>query len=117
MLPQTYTIRYYQGDDFNLLIYPKDGDGEPIGLSSADDEAYFRIADKRGDDATAILTGTASIIDATNGIPPAINATFNGIAVGGSVKNGYVYDIGYRKDNLTTTILTGTFSVIEKVAS
>jgi hypothetical protein len=111
MQPVNYTIQYYQGDNFTLIIYPKDSTGQSLDLTGA--VPQFRIANIRGEDATDKFLGD-SVVDTINGGPLAIIASVNG-TVGDGIGNGYVYDIGYTKDGSKVTILTGSFSVIKRV--
>jgi hypothetical protein len=112
MQPTNYVIRYYQGDDFTLTLYPKDSVGGDIPIVPAD-TSFFHIADKRGTTSTVRISGT-TVIEPVNGGPNAIVASLSGV-VGANVKNGYVYDIGYIKNSKRVTVLTGTFSVVERV--
>lgn len=112
MQPTNEVLRYYQGDDFTLTIYPKDSTGVAIPIVPAD-TAFFQIADKRGNTSIIRITGGASIAS-VNGGPNAVIVTVSNV-VGANIKNGYVYDIGYIKDGKRVTILTGTFAVVEKV--
>jgi hypothetical protein len=112
MQPTNYVIRYYQGDAFTLTLYPKDSVGGDIPILPTD-TSFFRIANKRGTTSTIRISGT-TVIAPVNGGPNAIVATLSS-ETGASVANGYVYDIGYIKDGKKVTVLTGTFSVIERV--
>lgn len=113
MQPLNYPISYYEGDDFTLIINPKNSAGEPIDLTGAD--PYFRIAHIRGDnsDPAKRINGDA-IVDTINGGPASIVAHLPG-ALGDQMQNGWVYDVGYVKDGKTVTVVTGTFNVVYKV--
>lgn len=114
MQPTNEVISYYQGDDFTITIYPKDSTGAAIPIVPAD-TAFFNIADKRGPESIVRIAVPCTINNPTGG-PYAIVGTLTG-ASGNNVKNGYVYDIGYVKSGKRVTVLTGTFSVVEKVYS
>jgi hypothetical protein len=112
--PTNEVISYYQGDDFTITIYPKDSTGAAIPILPTD-TAFFNIADQRGSASTTRFAGTCSIASPTGG-PYAIVGVVSS-AVGVNIKNGYVYDIGYVKSGKRVTVLTGTFSVVDKVHS
>lgn len=114
MQPTNYTISYYQGDDFSLIIYPKDSAGQPIPFNTGD-TAFFNVANIRGDLSTIRIQGVATIASPSGGIP-AVIATMTG-AQGANIDSGFVYDIGYVKSGKKTTVLTGTFSVVEDVVA
>ena len=114
MQPVNEVISYYQGDDFTITIYPKDSTGAAIPILPTD-TAFFHVADSRGPNSTTRLNVTCQITNPSGG-PYAIVGTVTS-AVGNNIKNGYVYDIGYVKASKRITVLTGSFSVVEKVYS
>lgn len=113
MQPTNFTISYYEGDDFTLTIYPKDSTGAAIPILPTD-TAFFKIADARGPNPANPVVGTTCQIASINGGPNAIVASVSS-AVGIYIENGYVYDIGYIKDGKRVTVLTGNFSVVDRV--
>jgi hypothetical protein len=114
MQPTTYNIRYYSGDDFTLSVFPKDSTGAAIDIGSAH-SVYFRMADRRGDNPTWSVNGTASAQQLVAGGPYCIKCNMDS-AIGVLVKNGYVYDIGYITAELKrVTVLTGNFQVMDRV--
>jgi hypothetical protein len=110
--PTNFTISYYEGDDFTLTIYPKDSTGAAIPIVPTD-TAFFKIADRRGASSTPVI-GTSASIASINGGPNAIVVSVTS-AIGLNVKNGYVYDVGYVKAGRRVTVLTGNFSVVERI--
>jgi hypothetical protein len=109
--PTNYNISYYQGDDFTMTIYPKNSSGEPIGLTGTD-VPFFRIADKRGPGRTSSYNGGVQIqqVSGEYAIVASVNST-----IGNNISNGFVYDIGYVSSGRTVTVLTGSFSVVQRV--
>jgi hypothetical protein len=115
MQPTNFTISYYEGDDFTLTIYPKDSTGAAIPLVPGTDTVFFKIANERGPSPANPVTGTTcQIVDPNGGTNYAIVASVSS-AIGVYIENGYVYDIGYVKDGKRVTVLTGNFSVVDRV--
>jgi hypothetical protein len=114
MQPTNYVVKCYQGDDWTITIYPKDSSGGAINILPTD-TAFFNIANARGINSTTRISGTATI-QSINGGPYAIVASLSS-AQASSLQNGYVYDIGFIKGAKKTTVLTGTLSVLERVAT
>lgn len=113
MQPTSYNIRYYNGDDFTISVFPKDSTGASISVGSAD-SVYFRIADVRGDSPNWSVNGTSTAEQLVAGGPYCIKCNMDS-AIGLLVKNGYVYDIGYVMNGKRVTVLTGNFQVMERV--
>lgn len=114
MQPTIRDITYYRGDDFTLYVFPKDSNGGAIPLDNA--VAYFRVADMRGDTPGWSTQASASIERRVTNGPQAIFCQMSG-TVGNNIKNNYVYDIGYVLNNKRVTVLTGKFSVLDKVSA
>ena len=114
MQPTVHNISYYRGDDFTIYIFPKDSTGAAIPLTTA--TPYFRVASARGDNPTWAATGAASIERIVTNGPQGIFCQMSG-TVGDNIKNGYVYDIGYVIGTKRTTVLTGSFTVLDKVSN
>ena len=111
MAPATYDIKYYRGDTYSLLLYPKTNSGAPFNLSSYT-SATLDIADKRGDDPTREKHRVAVTIDSSENtllctIEPSVGNQL-------SASKTYVYDIAV-SGPATHTFLTGTITVSESV--
>lgn len=116
MQPTNYNISYYRGDTFTISVFPKDSSGNPIPIG--DKQAKFRLASQRGDNPQWSSNGAADIQEATPGGDLGIFCTMSS-TIGNSVRQGYVYDIGYQDQDGTNrvTVLTGTFIVVDKVVT
>jgi hypothetical protein len=109
--PATYDIKYYKGDTFSMLIYPKTASGTPFDLTDFT-LATLDIADKRGDDPTREKYRIDCTIDASdNSVLCVITPTAGNLLNSSKV---YVYDITV-SGPATHTFLNGTITVIEAV--
>lgn len=113
MQPTVKNLSYYEADTFSLILYPKDSTGEPIPLATA--TAYFRIADKRGDNPLVSLRGVATIQRSYEPDGPHCIIAQMSSEVGAQIETNYVYDIGFTIDTTRTTVLTGKFEVLGEV--
>lgn len=113
MQPTIYNIKYYSGDEFTMTIFPKNSSGEFIPVGSAD-SVYFRLASARGTNPSWATNGEAVTTQLINGGPYCIKVTMTS-AVGQQIRNGYVYDIGYYMSGKRTTVLTGSFQIMDEV--
>lgn len=113
MQPYVYNIPYYQGDDFSIVVTPKDSSNNPISLSNTD-IGFFNVADKRGDSPSVYFSGQATIDQISGDGVYSIVCTMPG-AAGSNIKNGYVYDVGFKQNGKRITVVTGQFQVTDKV--
>ena len=112
MKPKTYDINYYRGDDFTIMVFPKDSTGANIPIGTA--IGFFNVASGRGDNPDWKGKGVAAIQPAYANGPDGVYCTLSS-SVGQNISNGYVYDIGYTLGGKRTTLLTGRFVVIDWV--
>lgn len=112
MRPQNYDINYYNGDDFTIMVFPKDSTGAAIDIGNA--TGFFHVGSSRGNSPDWKGVGTVSIDRAYNNGPYGLLCTLDN-AVGVNIRNGYVYDIGYILKGRRITLLTGRFIVTERV--
>jgi len=114
MQPLVNDIRYYEGDSFTLIVFPKDSTGAAIDLTTS--EAYFRLAQYRDDPTNWNADGDAAITSLVPYGPLCIKCDMT-TEIGQEIKNGYVYDVGYWDATHTkrVTVLTGSFLVMSEV--
>lgn len=119
MMPATYNLEYYRGDDLRFILIPKDSSGAPLDLSAA--TPTFTISTGRGDSPVspgagfpATIQCTASTIDSNTKIECIITQQ-NGL----DMKAGtlYVYDVAISSGGSVTTYLTGNVNVTERVVA
>ena len=109
--PATYDIKYYRGDTYSLIIYPKATSGESFDLSEYT-SATFDIADKRGDDPTREkFRLTATIDTEENTVLCTITPTAGNLL---NASKTYFYDVTVTGP-ATHTFLTGTITISESV--
>lgn len=109
--PATYDIKYYRGDTYSLIIYPKASSGVPFDLSTFT-SATLDIADKRGDDPTREKFRINATIDAEeNSVLCIITPTAGNLL---DSSKTYFYDVTVAGP-ATHTFLTGTITISESV--
>ena len=111
MAPVTYDIKYYKGDTYSLILYPKTNAGTPFDLSEFT-AGTFDIADQRG---TAVgrekYRLSVDIDSVENTVLCTITPTAGDLLDASKV---YYYDITV-SGPATHTFLTGTNTVSESV--
>jgi hypothetical protein len=110
--PVTFDISYYRGDSYNLLLNPKNTNGEPFDLEEY--TGLFTIATRRGDSSAVVAYGDVVLSEEFSTIDCKINPS-----VGSTLSAGpYVYDIEIYNASASTnyTLLTGSISVTQDVS-
>ena len=109
--PGTYNFKYYRGDTFQFIIFPKNSsNGTSFDLTGY--SAIFRIANKRGPNATQYLA--AATVDSASDTVTCTIAP----GVGRNLAEGtYVYDVQVQNSNSTViyTLLTGSINSIDDI--
>jgi hypothetical protein len=109
--PATYDIKYYKGDSYALLIFPKTSLGTPFNLSEF--TGTFDISDQRGTDASRWKTvGSVTVDPIENSllceISPTVGSNFD-------VTKTYYYDISVISGPAVHTFVTGTITTTDYV--
>lgn len=108
--PATYDMKYYRGDSYAILLFPKTSLGTPFNLDGF--TGSFDIADQRGNDPSRWATRGSVVVDTVENsllceISPTVGANFD-------VTKTYFYDITVTGP-ATHTFLTGTIEVTDFV--
>jgi len=111
MAPVIYDIKYYKGDSYSLLVWPKTLAATPFDLTGF--SATFDIADKRGSAATQkwrlIPVVSVSENNVLCTITPTLGAQLDPLVT-------YVYDITVSNGTgAVHTFVTGTVTVADSV--
>lgn len=111
MAPVIHDIKYYRGDTYSLLLFPKTAAGTPFDLSEFT-LATFDIADKRGDDPTRQKFRINATIDGTEDTVLCVLDPASGNLLDAS--KVYYYDVTV-SGPATHTFVTGTITISESV--
>ena len=111
MAPANYDIKYYKGDTYALIIYPKTTSGVPFDLREYT-SATFDIADKRGSDPTREKFRLTATIDTKDNTVLCTITPTNGNLL--DATKTYFYDVTVAGP-ATHTFLTGTITILESV--
>jgi hypothetical protein len=111
--PATYNIAYYRGDQFDFVINPKNPNGTTFALDGY--SALFIIASERGNPASFVAFGSASVNTALDNVTCKISPTVGNQLSGTS----YVYDIQVSNSSTSAvyTLLTGDINITQDVKS
>lgn len=111
--PATYNFNYYQGDRYELVLRPKQANGEPFNLNGY--TGLFTVATARGSTAAIVGTSQSASVNSTAGtitlvIEPEFGTTLTG--------NSYVYDIEMSNSASNVfTLATGTISITRDITN
>lgn len=103
-IPKTYDINYYVGDLYELVLYPKDENGNQYDLENH--TGLLTVATERGNPDASIFSASAQMSASPSRIVMSIDPDFGIILTGAS----YVYDleiIDQDKPDEVYTFLTG----------
>lgn len=108
--PYIYDFRYYSGDLYQFVMYPKNEDGTQFDLS--DKTALFSIATERGNLDAIVISASPQISASPSRLLCTILPNQGSLLTGAS----YVYDIEIRDDSEEViTFLTGNITVQQNV--
>lgn len=114
--PATYNFSYYQGDRYELVLRPKQANGEPFNLNGYN--GLFTVATARGSTAAIVGSSQTASVNSTAGtvtivIEPSFGTTLTG--------NSYLYDVevsaSASSGSNIFTLVTGTISVTRDITN
>ena len=111
-IPKTYDINYYVGDLYQLVLYPKDENGNQYDLENH--TGLLTVSTERGNPETTIFTETVLMSASPSRMVMSISPE-NGILLSGA---SYVYDlevIDQDEPQKVYSFLTGNLSVQQGV--
>lgn len=111
MAPVIHDIKYYKGDTYSMLLFPKTVSGTPFDLSEFT-LATFDIADKRGSDPTREKFRILASIDSTENTVLCVLGPDTGTLL--SASKTYYYDVTV-SGPATHTFVTGTITISDSV--
>ena len=108
--PYQYNFNYYSGDLYQLVVYPKDDDGNQYDLS--DKGSLFTVSTERGNPEATVFSASPQISASPARLLCTILPTQGSLLTGAS----YVYDIEIRDDSEeVVTFLQGTITTQQNV--
>lgn len=86
-IPKLYNIEYYVGDSYELVLYPKDEDGNQYNLNGY--SGLLTVATERGNPEANVFSASAQVTTSPSRILMKISPE-NGLLLSGA---SYVYDL------------------------
>lgn len=111
-IPVNYDFKYYAGDSYDLVLYPKNEDGSQYDLTNH--TALFTVSTERGNPLTDVFSASVQMSASPSRLVMAISP-YNGSLLTGA---SYVYDLEIiDNDDIEKvyTFLTGSIDVQQGV--
>lgn len=111
-IPKDYNINYYVGDLYQLVLYPKDEDGNQYDLENH--TALFTVSTERGNSDTNVFSASPQISASPSRIVMTLSPE-NGILLSGA---SYFYDLEITNQSVPQEVysfLTGTITTQQGV--